>query len=253
MIRIIKTFLVILGIIWLVIEAVNLNGYFISQRIPMPHKYRPVVIQVIYENFPLIRYTFEKKSNNNLDNSLAKPVIYLYPEVAENIQVSLNYKGKIIADYPAYDYSINGWYVTAYPDGKIIDKDGKEFSYLFWEGESYTSMNYDLSTGFVVKGEDTISFLQNTLSKMGLTPKEYNEFIVYWYPKMKDNKYNLIHFAEKEYTDNAPLEITPKPDSILRVFMVYKPLDEYLNIKPQEIKGFERNGFSVIEWGGTKL
>jgi len=98
-----------------------------------------------------------------------------------------------------------------------------------------------------------VKFLQETLSRLGLTPKEYNEFIVYWYPKMKDNTYNLIHFAEKEYTNIAPLTIIPKPDSLLRVFMVFKPLDKAVEVKPQEIKPFVRNGFTVVEWGGTEL
>ena len=95
--------------------------------------------------------------------------------------------------------------------------------------------------------------MQNTLEKIGLTPKEYNEFIVFWYPKMKDNKYNLIKFAEEEYTKTAPLTINPRPDSMLRVFMVYKPLDNFINIKPQEIKPFIREGFTVVEWGGTEI
>ena len=183
----------------------------------------------------------------------AKPVIYLYPTSTEKIKVQLDYKGTIVADYPSYDTKQKGWTVTAFPDGKIIGVDGKEYSYLFWEGKPSIPIGYDLSTGFVVRGEDTMEFLQNTLSKMGLTPKEYNEFIVYWYPKMKDNKYNLIHFAGDEYTNTAPLAITPKPDSMLRVFMVFKPFDIMTNIKSQEIKPFVRNGFTVVEWGGTEL
>ncbi|MEI7690748.1 MAG: hypothetical protein WCI63_03935 [bacterium] len=70
---------------------------------------------------------------------------------------------------------------------------------------------------------------------------------------MENNKYNLIHFAEEEYTDSAKLTVTPSPDSILRVFMVFKPLDSYQDITPQKIKPFERKGFTVVEWGGTKL
>jgi len=54
------------------------------------------------------------------------------------------------------------------------------------------------------------------------------------------NKYNLVHFANKKYTDYAPLTITPKEDSMLRVFMILKPLDKKINIKEQEIKPFER-------------
>jgi hypothetical protein len=57
---------------------------------------------------------------------------------------------------------------------------------------------------------------------------------------MKDNPYNLIHFAGKDYTDTAPLTITPKPDSILRVFMAYKPLSEKIDIPEQKILPFDR-------------
>lgn len=180
-----------------------------------------------------------------------KPVIYLYPENKQQTAVKLFYKGILNATLPDYIEKINGWDVVAYPDGKIINKDGREYSYLFWEGKD--DFKYDMSSGFVVKGSDTKEFLHNTLSKMGLTPKEYNEFIVFWYPKMQENAYNLIHFADKEYTDNARLEIIPKPDSIQRVFMVWKGLDKEIAVKKQEIKSFERKGFSVVEWGGKEL
>jgi len=183
-----------------------------------------------------------------------KPVIYFYPQQKENIKVQLDYDGEIIADYPDYDYNISGWEVTAYPDGHIINnKDNKEYSYLFWEGIPSEYINYNLNKGFVISGEETKNFLQNKLAEIGLTPKEYNEFIVYWYPKMKNNKYNLIHFADKEYTDHAKLTITPEPDSVLRVFMVFKALDKKINIIPQTFSEFKRNGFTVVEWGGTEL
>lgn len=182
----------------------------------------------------------------------AKPVIYLYPDRKVQVHVKVNYDPGFSVTYPDY---VNGWSVTAEPLGKIIDNnDGKEYSYLYWEGNPDSSANYDLSTGFVVKGEDTASFLQNKLNEIGLTPNEYNEFIVYWYPRMKQNQYNLIHFASKsEYSDKVILDITPKPNSILRVFMVYKPLTELVSVQPQIITNFQRQGFSVVEWGGSEL
>ncbi len=184
----------------------------------------------------------------------AKPVIYLYPQQKQDVNVQLDYQGKIIAEYPRYDGEINGWEVTAYPDGHLINHaDNKEYNYLFWEGIPSEPINWDLSKGFVVKGEDTREFLQQILSKIGLTPKEYNEFIVYWYPLMKDNHYNLIHFAGEQYTKTAPLTIIPKSDSMLRVFMVFKPLIEKIEIEPQVIQPFERKGFTVVEWGGTEI
>ena len=51
-----------------------------------------------------------------------------------------------------------------------------------------------MSAGFVVKGEDTAAFLQEKLAYLGLTPREYNECIVYWLPRLEGNPYNLISF-----------------------------------------------------------
>jgi len=177
----------------------------------------------------------------------AKPVIYLYPEEKSQISVSLDFNGRLSCTYPEYG---SGWTVTADPDGTLINQaDGKEYSYLYWEGVSSTA--YDMSRGFVVKGEDTAAFLQEKLAAIGLTPKEYNEFIVYWLPQMQDNTYNLITFQDEEYTDSAVLTIVPEPDSILRVFMVYTPLEQYMEIEPQILPEFHREGFTAVEWGGS--
>ena len=178
-----------------------------------------------------------------------KPVIYLYPEETMEVTVRLNYNGELFCTYPEYD---EGWTVIAHPDGTLINKkDGKEYSYLFWEGKS--DVEYDMSKGFVVKGEDTAGFLQEKLEYIGLTPREYNEFIVYWLPRMQNNPYNLITFQNEVYTDNARLEITPEPDSVLRVFMAYKPLKEAVSIEEQTLEPFKREGFTVIEWGGAVI
>ena len=178
-----------------------------------------------------------------------KPVIYLYPTEETDVKVKLDYNGKLTYTYPDYN---DGWDVTAKCDGTLINKeDNREYSYLFWEGVSY--INWNIEEGFVVKGEDTKEFLQEKLEYMGLTAKEYNEFIVYWLPKLQENKYNLIYFAGEEYNENAKLEITPTPDSILRVMMVYKPLDKHIEIKEQKLEKWERKGFAVVEWGGTEV
>ena len=114
-------------------------------------------------------------------------------------------------------------------------------------------MRYDLSKGFCVAGSDTESFLREKLTYMGLTEEEMNEFIVYWLPLMEHNKYNLISFQDEAYTDSAKLNISPAPDSICRIFMTYVPLEESVNIEPQQLKTFERKGFTVVEWGGSEI
>ncbi len=176
-----------------------------------------------------------------------KPVIYLYPEEETDVSVKLDYNGELTVTYPEYG---DGWNVTAMPDGTIYDKDGNEYSYLFWEGKS--NVQYDFSKGFCVKGEDTVEFLRWALSTLGLTPREYNEFIVFWLPFMQDNEYNVISFQYDCYTDNAVLSVTPAPDTVLRVFMAFYASDEYIDIPEQELTTTERKGFTVVEWGGTK-
>lgn len=187
--------------------------------------------------------------NYQSNHCMKKPVIYLYPEKETKVSVRLDYDGEFTFTYPEYS---KGWNVTAFPDGKIInDTDSREYSYLFWEGVSKT--DYDMSSGFVVKASDTEKFLQEKLEYMGLTPREYNEFIVYWVPILKENKYNLIAFQDKAYTESARLDIKPNPDSLLRVFMAYKPLEKPVLIKEQKLKPFERKCFTVVEWGGGEV
>lgn len=179
----------------------------------------------------------------------AKPVIYLYPEEVMQVSVVLDYDGELTCTYPSYE---EGWQVVAQPDGTLTNlSDGQTYSYLFWEG--LDDNEYDFSSGFVVPGEDTAAFLQEKLSYMGLTPKEYNEMIVYWLPKMQENEYNLISFQQETYTDHAGLTITPEPDSMLRVFMTYIPLEEAVEVPEQELIPFERSGFTVVEWGGSEI
>lgn len=114
-------------------------------------------------------------------------------------------------------------------------------------------MPYDMSEGFVVAGEDTERFLEDSLKTLGLTDKEANEFIIYWLPRMEGNAYNLICFQQEVYTDNARLTIDPSPDTVLRVFMVYKPLEGMIRVVPQKLETTERNGFTVVEWGGAEI
>lgn len=181
----------------------------------------------------------------------AKPVIYLYPEQETDIHVELELtEADLSTTYPKYN---NGWDVTAYPDGTLVNKvDGSHHRYLFWDAVNVRT-RFDFSKGFCVAGSDTESFLKEKLTFMGLTEEEMNEFLVYWLPLMEHNAYNLISFQSDAYTDTAKLNITPTPDSMLRIFMTYVPLEDAVDIEQQELSTFERNGFTVVEWGGSKI
>ena len=178
----------------------------------------------------------------------AKPVIYLYPEEETEVTVRLDYDGTLTCTYPAYQ---DGWTVTAAPDGTLTDESGQTYSYLYWEGVTRTE--YDFSRGFCVPGADTAAFLEDALSRLGLTRREANEFIVYWLPRMEPNPYNLIAFQSEAYTNSARLAIDPEPDSLLRVFMAWKPLETPADLPAQELPAFTRAGFTAVEWGGAEL
>ena len=70
---------------------------------------------------------------------------------------------------------------------------------------------------------------------------------------MKNNKYNIIHFATNEYTGQARLTAKPAPDSMQRVFMVFKGADEAVDVEEQQLEFFSRRGSTLIEWGGAEL
>ncbi|MBQ6039539.1 MAG: hypothetical protein IJL32_01995 [Oscillospiraceae bacterium] len=70
---------------------------------------------------------------------------------------------------------------------------------------------------------------------------------------MEHHAYNLISFQGETYTNSAKLTITPNPDSECRIFMAYVPLDNAVEIEPQQLETFERTGFSVVEWGGVEI
>ena len=177
-----------------------------------------------------------------------KPVIYLYPETETRVTVKLDLSGELTCAYPAYD---GGWTVTAAPDGTLTDEHGRTYNYLYWEGEGTEA--YDFSKGFCVAGSDTAAFLEDALDRLGLTRREANEFLVYWLPRMQDNPYNLIAFQQEAYTESAKLTVSPRPDSVLRVFMAWKPLARPVDIPAQILPGFERRGFTLVEWGGAEV
>lgn len=204
-----------------------------------------MVIDDTYEDIK--QYSSEDNQEGN--PSTAKPVIYLYPEKETEVSVNLDFDGKLTYTYPALN---NGWKVIAKPDGTLTNlADGSTHYYLFWEGNARPKWTYE--KGFVIKGSETEKFLRENLAKMGLTPREYNDFITYWVPKMQENEYNLISFSGEEYSEIAKLTVNPKPDSVIRIHMMWKGLDEPIEIEPQILPVYERKGFTLVEWGGTEI
>lgn len=184
-----------------------------------------------------------------------KPVIYLYPETDTECYVSLDLQGYLTCTYPSYNEDY-GWHVMAHPDGTITNiENDREYDYLFWEGECDVPDSFN--NAVCVRGCDTAQFLEDYLEACGLTYSEMDDFISFWLPRMECNEYNIISFPAEEYEEMASLNVSPVPDTVIRVYMVFMPLNEEVQI-PEEQQlvwpsSVERTGFTVVEWGGSEL
>lgn len=179
-----------------------------------------------------------------------KPVIYLYPAVETDVEVKIDIKGTHPFLYPEYN---DGWKCKADPNGTLTI--GEEtFNYLFWEAHGKDNLgSRDMETGFVVHHTNVISFLEEKLTMAGLSTKEQADFITFWGPRMTQNDYNFVHFSFNEECDEfATLDITPKPDNIYRIYILTAPVNSDFKTEKQEITPMNRDGFTVIEWGGQQ-
>jgi hypothetical protein len=178
-----------------------------------------------------------------------KPVIYLYPENKSEVKVKVGAKVRI--SEPNYG---DGWKVTANPDGKIINSDGLAYENLYWEGKGYGYYPV-ITKGRVVKQVNIETELLSDLAALGLNKKETVDFMEFWLPKMPKTPYiRLTWLDTAEMNALAPLTISPRPDTVKRVFLDFSgQTTEATDLALQQLKGFARNGFTVVEWGGLLL
>jgi len=181
-----------------------------------------------------------------------KPVIYLYPKKTMPVCLVLDVKGSLDFTYPEYK---RGWDFIVDKDGTIYKGD-KTYNYLFWDGSAKIDQSkINMNEGFIVNKDNNIKFFEEKLGQMGLNSKEIEDYITYWCPRMNANKQNYVHFLfNDECNEYAELNITPKPDKLFRVFMLWAPVENNIaKIKDQSLESFSRNGFTVLEWGGAEM
>jgi hypothetical protein len=177
--------------------------------------------------------------------------IFLYPPKETPVTAKLRYQGDLRELYPPLDAALDVWNLIVYPDGRILNRpEQREYSFLYWDGD-VLGPTADFSTGFVVSAEKLRPFLRKSLTRLGLNSREVNDFLINWWGPMKDNAYNLIHFvAQEDYPEAPEVEIIPEPDTVIKVFMIYRPLTKPIKIAPQTLTAPARNGFTVVEHGG---
>jgi hypothetical protein len=207
---------------------------------------------LLYWKDPLGNWIELKNSKVIVAAEMCKPVVYLYPENETELEVKVKPNGGFTYTEPEYNGS---WNVKASPSGEIVDlKTNKKHEYLFWEG---VGLNVgEMEEGFIVESNSLEKFLNEKLSYMGLNDKEIGDFNEYWVERLSEDGYYKISFMDQRIFDKiAPLEVSPdKPDNIIRVFMIAKKVDGPYSLEEQKLyRQNNRDGFSVVEWGGALL
>jgi len=202
-------------------------------------------------------------NQNLIITTVDKPVIYVYSPESTACQIMLAPKSELTFTYPAYNKT---WDFRTSSNGQLKMGD-RSYPYLFWEGET-SNLTYqqngeeegvcELHKAFQIQTDSTISFLENQLDKFGLNATEKTDFITFWGPRMMGNKYALVQFLwDEDYASKiAGLTMHPKPESSLRLFMLFTSLDQQSSsykTTPPNFKGFTRNGLTLVEWGGSQI
>ncbi|KAI0719874.1 hypothetical protein C8T65DRAFT_635464 [Cerioporus squamosus] len=191
------------------------------------------------------------------------------------------------------------WSVSAAIDGTLIEKSSnRELSYLFWEAASDATVpasppltpagpdmlppleHFDPAfpilephspTAVLLSFKDLLPYLDEALKSLTLHTSARNDFITYWLPKLSKKPYVALRFLPQAvYERAAQLDVTPVPDVVTRVFMLFRgvaaeDVDEWsgaservgsvdwvkvVGVAPSAL---DTRRFRVLEWGAMEV
>ncbi|KAG9011777.1 hypothetical protein FRB90_007077 [Tulasnella sp. 427] len=183
-----------------------------------------------------------------------KPVIYLFPprQLEATVRLSLSPSWRFDAVYPLTlieDNVQSGqqtivWETEATPEGNLRDRASNiELTYLFWEAKTVSKLHHggmaELRTfepgqtrcepenSAVLPVQTITQYIDRALGLLGLHTSARTDFITYWLPRFLQYKYIALRFVSQDaYEKAATLDITPKPDIVTRVFMLFQGIPE---------------------------
>ena len=190
--------------------------------------------------------------DNCIIKSLDKPVISIHSNNLD-LQINLTTNANLFI-YPETTKENNTYIWNTKIENNFIIIDNKLYPYIFWENYQNTK-DYRIDKGYCIKGSETISFLEDKLTYLGLDYKEKTDFITYWTPKMINNNYNIISFIGLDSNDeyNQDYQLTNSLNlPTQRVIMIWQNSDTYIEIQPQELLEFTLKDDYILEWGGIE-
>ncbi|KAG1749578.1 hypothetical protein EDD22DRAFT_263502 [Suillus occidentalis] len=232
---------------------------------------------------------------------VAKPVIYLFSpsDIDVSVKLSLIPEWSLSVIYPVVTTEDHGqrleWNVRTHQDGCLTEHNsGLDVSYLFWEAEAnleafprslaskpqpvdtFNPMfnSLDDTDSIVIPVDRVTVYLDKSLKALGLHTEARTSFITYWLPSILKHEYIALRFVSQvAYERAASLSISPQPDIVTRVFMLFRGIPKehlanWSNAQMQaekdvawwvDVVGVDpaKAGdvalFRVLEWGGAEV
>ncbi|KAG2153927.1 hypothetical protein DEU56DRAFT_897960 [Suillus clintonianus] len=256
---------------------------------------------IMREDWNIESYNIKNGDTINLRElpRFAKPVIYLYSpsDIDVSVKLSLSPVWSLSVIYPVVPTKNHGqhieWNARTHEDGNLTENiSGLDVAYLFWEAEpnlhapppaskpqpldtfSPTSSSLSDTDSIVIPVDKVSVYLDKALKVLGLHTEARTSFITYWLPYFLKHEYIALRFVPQSvYERAASLSISPQPDIVTRVFMLFKGvgkehLENWSNAQMQAEKDvawwvdvvgvdFARASdaalFRVLEWGGMEV
>lgn len=179
--------------------------------------------------------------------NVLKPNIYIYSDTSQPVDVLFTQPELLTTSIPDYN---TGWQVTTGANGELTDASGETYGFLFYESKSRPEL-FQKEAGYRIGADTRAEQFETILTEMGFNEQEIADFIEFWTTKLDAGVDYIMYPQDTPVIDVAmPMEITPQPKSIERIWF-YFIADNGQKVKTPETIILERdNAYSVVEWGG---
>ncbi|MBP0970128.1 MAG: hypothetical protein J5744_08290 [Oscillospiraceae bacterium] len=179
-----------------------------------------------------------------------KPNIYLYSDEETEAKVTFGVPQWLRVSDPLYEDS---WQARVMGDGSLVMENGLEYGYLFYESETQP-FYFQKETGWRICAESRQEQFRSILEAYGFNEKETEDFLEFWVTRLDSGEDYVMYPQKTEIVDLAmPLTVEPTCDSVFRLWFTFEKASDTADIREPEIISIERNGFTLVEWGGVIL
>lgn len=209
----------------------------------------PLVIESKHKSS--YQLTFSPVENNRVIMT-EKPVVYCYAPTDTPLEISVQPVGDFTFTYPEMEVTWSG----KVKESGAFEIAGITYPYLFWEAnQAAESMRANWSESSIIKGSETIQYLEEVCLKLGLTAAEKTDFITYWGPRMSQSEYvEVCVLIEGVSQMIGELSVSDPAFKVHRMYLIFRETEPAeLKTDLNNLKKFDRSANHILEWGGSEF